>query len=391
MKLAHLPAEKPPAEQANQPVLASTPGPRPAPKPTLRREGAPRKQGETSDAIRLAAKLAAALTTPEQVVLFSGLSDQAESAAAAAQVASGLARLDRGPVLLVDASLHEASLVDGSPEPGLCELLLREVELPELLPLVDTGLSVLSAGRRSSQALSLLSIGFTTLLQCLRKQYRWIVVSGPPFLSAEGSCLAQQVDGTVIVAASGKHRREELVEVKREADSLKAKLLGVIISDSQVASQTRRKITMPRWQSLDLFLLMATLILAVAIAYLWKDGVSPRRRPDATHTSQPTALPASASGISSMAAIVHATTHSVPDTPRKRRRAIILQVAAMTQEHDALALAQTLQRDNLPAFVRPVASSPYYRVLVGPYPEASQASRVRQELRRLGFEILVRQ
>jgi Mrp family chromosome partitioning ATPase len=391
MKLAHLPAEKHPVEQVNQPVLASTPSPKPAPKPILRREGAPRKQGETSDAIRVAAKLAAALATPEQVVLFSGLSDQGESAAAAAQVASGLARLDRGPVLLVDASLHEASLVDGSPGPGLCELLLGEVELPEVLPLVDTGLSVLSAGRPSSQALSLLSIGFTTLLQCLRKQYRWIIVSGPPFLSAEGSCLAQQVDGTVIVVASGKHRREELVEVKRESDSLKGKLLGIIISDSQVQPQPRRKMTMPHLQSLDLLLLMATLILASAIAYLWKGGVSPRRGPDATHTTQPTAPPTNVSGISAMAAIVHATAQSLPDTPRKPRRAITLQVAATTQEREALALAQTLQQDHLPAFVRPVASSPYYRVLVGPYPDASQASRVRQELRRLGFEIFVRQ
>ena len=92
-----------------------------------------------------------------------------------------------------------------------------------------------------------------------------------------------------------------------------------------------------------------------------------------------------------MAAIVHATTQSLADKPRKRRRAITLQVAATKQEREALALAQTLQQDHLPAFVRPVASSPYYRVLVGPYLDASQASRVRQELRRLGFEIFIRQ
>src|ERR1700680_4790815 len=58
--------------------------------------------------------------------------------------------------------------------------------------------------------------------------------------------------------------------------------------------------------------------------------------------------------------------------------AIMLQVAAVLHQDDALALAQALQQKKFPAFIIPPGADKYYRVQVGPYQDNQSASKTRQ-------------
>jgi hypothetical protein len=70
--------------------------------------------------------------------------------------------------------------------------------------------------------------------------------------------------------------------------------------------------------------------------------------------------------------------------------AIMLQVAAVTSQGDALALAQALQQKKLPAFVIPPGADNYYRVQVGPYSDPKTASAVQHNLEANGFKSIVK-
>lgn len=76
--------------------------------------------------------------------------------------------------------------------------------------------------------------------------------------------------------------------------------------------------------------------------------------------------------------------------PLVPRGAVVLQVAAMARQSDAVALAQALQRKKFPAFVQPPGASRYYRVRVGPYTNAQSADLVRQKLESQGFKAITR-
>jgi DedD protein len=70
--------------------------------------------------------------------------------------------------------------------------------------------------------------------------------------------------------------------------------------------------------------------------------------------------------------------------------AVMLQVAAVLHQDDALALAQALQQKKFPAFVIPPSSDKYYRVQVGPYPDSPSATKARQDLETDGFKSIVK-
>jgi DedD protein len=76
--------------------------------------------------------------------------------------------------------------------------------------------------------------------------------------------------------------------------------------------------------------------------------------------------------------------------PLVPRGGIVLQVAAMARQGDAIALAQALQQKKFPAFVLPPGASRYYRVQVGPYTDAQSADLARQKLESQGFKAITR-
>jgi DedD protein len=65
---------------------------------------------------------------------------------------------------------------------------------------------------------------------------------------------------------------------------------------------------------------------------------------------------------------------------------IMLQVAAVLHQDDALALAQALQQKKFPAIVVPPGADKYYRVQVGPYADNQAATKAQQDLQDKGFK-----
>lgn len=76
--------------------------------------------------------------------------------------------------------------------------------------------------------------------------------------------------------------------------------------------------------------------------------------------------------------------------PAIPRGALVLQVAAMARQADAVALAQALQQKKFPAFVLPPSADRYYRVRVGPYADPQSADLARQKLESQGFKAITR-
>jgi hypothetical protein len=65
-----------------------------------------------------------------------------------------------------------------------------------------------------------------------------------------------------------------------------------------------------------------------------------------------------------------------------------LQVAAMTHEENADALANSLRQKSFPAFVVQLIGNRFYRVFIGPYGDAEGAQQVKEELKKQGFEAI---
>ena len=78
------------------------------------------------------------------------------------------------------------------------------------------------------------------------------------------------------------------------------------------------------------------------------------------------------------------------NAPLIPRGAIMLQIAAVQSEGDALALAQALQQKKFPAFVITPSVDKYYRVQVGPFSDSQSASIARHNLEANGFKSIIK-
>lgn len=68
----------------------------------------------------------------------------------------------------------------------------------------------------------------------------------------------------------------------------------------------------------------------------------------------------------------------------------VLQVAALSRESDALALAEALQQKKYPAFVLTPAAGDLYRVQVGPFKDAVSADTTKKALLADGFKAIIK-
>jgi len=76
--------------------------------------------------------------------------------------------------------------------------------------------------------------------------------------------------------------------------------------------------------------------------------------------------------------------------PRLVKGAIVLQVAALRRESDALAMADALQQKNFPSFVVTPTTDSFYRVQVGPYSDERAADSARAALDHAGFKAIIK-
>lgn len=88
--------------------------------------------------------------------------------------------------------------------------------------------------------------------------------------------------------------------------------------------------------------------------------------------------------------VAPANAKSVATSQPAPRSGFTVQVAALTKQADALAVAQTLQKKKFPAYVIPPQGDKYYRVQVGPYPNQKAADAARKSIESAGFKAIVK-
>src|SRR5579863_9242935 len=113
--------------------------------------------------------------------------------------------------------------------------------------------------------------------------------------------------------------------------------------------------------------------------------------------SSPAAVPASGEGTSRADSPTPRTVSepvSKPPAryapPRMLKGSVVLQLAALRREGDALAMADAVQQKRFPAFVVTPASDNLYRVQVGPYRDERAAETAQAELARAGFKAIIK-
>ncbi len=76
--------------------------------------------------------------------------------------------------------------------------------------------------------------------------------------------------------------------------------------------------------------------------------------------------------------------------PRMLKGSVVLQVAAVMHQSDAIAMADALQRKKFSAFVLTPSGDNFYRVQVGPYRDQRNAEAARSALERAGFMAIIK-
>lgn len=76
--------------------------------------------------------------------------------------------------------------------------------------------------------------------------------------------------------------------------------------------------------------------------------------------------------------------------PKLSKGAIVLQVAALKREGDALKMADEIQQKRYPAFVIMLPSDSLYHVQVGPYADEKSAETAKRALEQTGFKSIIK-
>ena len=76
--------------------------------------------------------------------------------------------------------------------------------------------------------------------------------------------------------------------------------------------------------------------------------------------------------------------------PHMVKGQIVLQIAALTHQSDALAMADVLQQKHFPSFVVTPTADNFYRVQVGPYQDERAAQSAKAALDHAGFLAIIK-
>jgi DedD protein len=123
------------------------------------------------------------------------------------------------------------------------------------------------------------------------------------------------------------------------------------------------------------------------------DHMSPVAKPSVTTAAPSPALAARATNSAPAAPQTGAQT--VPasvqfQTPRLVKGSVVLQIAALTHESDALTMADVLQQKHFPSFVVTPSTDNFYRVQVGPYTDEKAADAAKTALDHAGFKAIIK-
>jgi Mrp family chromosome partitioning ATPase len=194
-----------------------------------------REPEASSEALTLCSKLQASASENDRFILVAGFNEKESSSEIALQIATGLSEINGQSVLLVDANLRDPWLhkrfgIDD--QPGLANVLGKAAgQLNGAIRVITPTLAVLPAGVSKPDSSIFISTDFSDLLECqLRPRFRFIIFNSAPFSQfVDASLIASRADGVVITLTSGRHGRTELLNLKNELESLKAKIFGTVL------------------------------------------------------------------------------------------------------------------------------------------------------------------
>jgi len=115
-----------------------------------------------------------------------------------------------------------------------------------------------------------------------------------------------------------------------------------------------------------------------------------RLKPVAAPSINPSATPAVGKSGNATKQQPSAISKTIGVAPLSAGGGTSLQVAALTKESDAMALANNLRKKNFPTFVQSPQGDKYYHVLVGPYADQKAVDNARKGLEVAGFKAIVK-
>jgi Mrp family chromosome partitioning ATPase len=171
-----------------------------------------------------------------RTVLFAEVERQGEGAPICALTAELLAAQAVGSVCVVDLDLGEPSLhhvFQLRVAHGVLDVLLLGKPARDAVRPVGTNLWLLPFGSRTAVPSTVLAPDrLRALLQELRGQFDYVLISAPPFSeSARAIFLSQFSDGVVLIVQAHNTRRERALGVKESLTAARVPLLGVVLSN----------------------------------------------------------------------------------------------------------------------------------------------------------------
>ena len=190
----------------------------------------------SEDAIRLAARLKSNTSEEERVITITSAAEGEGSSTVATQLATALALMNQGNILLVDANFHKPQLHESfgvSISPGFTDIIEGNVALEKACQRTEIpGLSLLPAGATVPDYLfMLMKEECSQLLKDLRSQhFQYIIIDTAPLLHYSDSALmASRSDAAIMVVRAGERRKAEVLEMKRVLEGLKVNILGALL------------------------------------------------------------------------------------------------------------------------------------------------------------------
>jgi Mrp family chromosome partitioning ATPase len=190
------------------------------------------------DAVALAVRLAERLRGEGGFVVFTGLERGAGASTVTTEVATAMALSHREPVLLVDANLRDpilAARLGSHQYPGLCELIRGEATLDSAIQeIVPGSLFFLPAGIPQGEPAALLSTtNCSDIFRALTLHFGWVLADCAPVGDfVDGVVIGARSRFVVLVLQTLRHRRSELVEVRRMLSLSGISRVGVCITES---------------------------------------------------------------------------------------------------------------------------------------------------------------
>jgi Mrp family chromosome partitioning ATPase len=183
-------------------------------------------------------RLNSLLENDERMLVVTGWDVDDGTAELSLQIALGLASVSQQTVLLVDADfrapiLHER--LQTQPAPGLGELIEGGRQFADLVtPFSDGSFFFLPAGTSAAvKAGELATPAWISVLANLRNFQRVVLNVGPLSENPASMVITAESDGVILGLAAGIRRRDEVEDLQRQVEMLRAKLLGAVLTYRQ--------------------------------------------------------------------------------------------------------------------------------------------------------------